>query len=112
MEYRARVTPRIQHIASPLVIAFLQLARSPGASGADTTPQDVEGFDKVEFHHNAGGGGAGTRDFRGTARGYMTAGWWAPGQVKENYVSWKTAAVPEKRAATFHFVGASSVLPS
>src|SRR5580698_876898 len=32
--------------------------------------------------------------------------------MKENYVSWKTAVVPEKRAATFVFVGATSVLPS
>jgi len=73
--------------------------------------QWVEGFDKIEFHHGANGA-APTRDFRGTARGYMTAGWWIPGEMKQNYVSWKTAKVPAKQEATFVFVGATSVLPS
>ena len=27
----------------------------------------------------------------------MTAGWWIPGEMKNNYVSWKTAKVPRKR---------------
>src|SRR4051812_42896283 len=74
-------------------------------------PQSVEGFDRVEFHHNANGTYP-LRDFRGRARGYMTAGWWAPGQVKENYVSWKTAVVPAKEETTFVFIAATSVLPS
>ena len=73
--------------------------------------QRVEGFDKVEFHHNANRGAA-TRDFRGMAPGFMTAGWWAPGQMKKNLVSWKTAAVPEKRDTTFVFIAATSVLPA
>ena len=73
--------------------------------------QWVEGFDKVEFHHDVGGG-ASTRDFRGMSRGYMTAAWWAPGQMKENLVSWKTAAVPDKARTTFAFIGMTSVLPS
>src|SRR5688572_9406078 len=72
--------------------------------------QWVEGFDKVEFHHDANGSAA-MRDFRGPARGYMTAGWWAPGQMKENYISWKTAEVPAKEETTFVFIAASSVLP-
>ena len=74
-------------------------------------PQLVEEFDQVELHYNADKHRA-TRDFRGTAPGYMTAGWWIPGQMKSNYVSWKTAVVPAKQAATFVFVGATSVLPS
>lgn len=72
--------------------------------------QHVEGFDKVEFHHNANGASP-TRDFRGESRGYMTAGWWIPGQMKENYVSWDTAVIPEKRATTFSFIGATCVFP-
>src|SRR4051812_27948762 len=75
------------------------------------TTQWVEGFDRVEFHHNANRGAA-SRDFRGMAVGYMTAGWWAPGQMKENKVSWWTAAVPTVQSTTFAFVGATSVLPS
>ena len=57
--------------------------------------QWVEGFDKVEFHHDAARN-PNSRDFRGMARGYMTAGWWAPGQMKKNLVSWKTAVVPAR----------------
>ena len=41
--------------------------------------QWVEGFDKVEFHHNAARN-PNSRDFRGMARGYMTAGWSAAGR--------------------------------
>ncbi|HEX8522060.1 MAG TPA: sialidase family protein [Tepidisphaeraceae bacterium] len=73
--------------------------------------QQVEGFERVEFHHNANGATP-TRDFRGDARGYMTAAWWSPAQMKENYVSWRTAAAPEKRQTTFVFIGASCVLPA
>ena len=42
--------------------------------------QSVEGFAKVEFHHNANRSAA-TLDFRGMSAGYMTAGWWAVGQM-------------------------------
>lgn len=77
---------------------------------ASAATQWVEGFDAIEFHHNANRGSS-TRDFRGTARGYMTAGWWAPGQVADNRVAWKTAVVPAKETTTFAFVGATSVLP-
>ncbi len=72
--------------------------------------QWVEGFASVEFHHNANRGSS-TRDFRGTARAYMTAGWWAPGQVADNRVAWRTAIVPSAEKTTFAFVGATSVLP-
>lgn len=74
-------------------------------------PQRVEGFAQVEFHHNANRSAA-SRDFRGPAPGYMTAGWWAPGQLARNFVSWQTAAVPAQQATTFAFIGASAVLPS
>lgn len=73
--------------------------------------QSVEGFDKVLFHYNVNRL-APSRDFRGMATGYMTAGWWAAGQMKDNYLSWQTAPVPAKKITTFHFIGASSVLPS
>src|SRR5215468_1352106 len=74
--------------------------------------QTVEGFDKIEFHYPSINDSKQLRDFRGDARGYMTASWWMPGlKDKPNYISWKTAAVPEHQATTFKFVGASSVLP-
>lgn len=72
------------------------------------TPQSVEGFDKLEFRQES----SIVRDFRGMARGYMTAGWWAPGQMKKNCLSWKTAVVPAKQATTFVFIAATCVLPS
>jgi sialidase-1 len=89
--------------------AFAIFGFAPPARAEDK--QWVEGFDSVEFHHGANGK-APTRDFRGNARGFMTAGWWAPGQMKKNYVSWKTAPIPSKEKTTFVFIGATSVLPS
>jgi hypothetical protein len=73
--------------------------------------QKIEGFAAVEFHHDANRGTP-SRDFRGMAPGFMTAGWWAPGQMKDNRVAWRTAVVPEQRPTTLAFIGASSVLPS
>lgn len=73
--------------------------------------QSVEGFDKAEFHYDANRSRP-VMDFRGNTPGYMTAGWWAKGQVKKNILSWKTAAVPKKAQTTFSFIGASSVLPA
>src|SRR5947208_2435269 len=92
-----------------LLAAVIVFSLAAGVSAA--TRQWVEGFGEIEFHHNANGATP-TRDFRGMARGYMTAGWWAPGEMKKNFVSWKTATVPAKRDTTFVFVGATSVLPS
>src|SRR5690348_6205160 len=73
--------------------------------------QWVEGFDTVAFQYNANRS-AKVWDFRGPSRGFMTAGWWAPQQMKKNILSWKTAVVPEKKPTTFVFIGASSPLPS
>src|SRR5450830_1461779 len=73
--------------------------------------QSAEGFDKVEFHYDANRAQP-VVDFRGSTSGYMTAGWWAKGQVKKNILSWKTAAVPRKVQTTFSFIGSSSVLPA
>jgi hypothetical protein len=73
--------------------------------------QWVEGFDSVVFNYNSSNV-TNVRDFRGNARGYMTAGWWAPGQMEKNILSWKTAPVPAKKATTFSFIGATPVLPS
>lgn len=73
--------------------------------------QWVEGYDTVVFHYNVNRNAA-SRDFRGMARGLMTAGWWAQGQMKNNILSWKTAPVPQKGPTTFAFIGATSVLPS
>jgi hypothetical protein len=82
----------------------------------DTLPppgkrQWIEGFDTVVFHYNANRM-ANSRDFRGQSIGFMTAGWWAAGQMEKNYLSWKTAIAPEKKATTFVFIGANSILPS
>ena len=81
-------------------------------TGLGSSPQQVEGFDRVEFHHGTNPPGRVPRDFRGPAPGYRTAGWWAEGQMKDNYVSWKTATVPAKETTTFSFIGSSAVLPS
>ncbi|MES2695397.1 MAG: sialidase family protein [Verrucomicrobiota bacterium] len=101
-------TPLYRHLATAgrvllLVGVLFSVARAA---------QNVEGFDAVEFHHNGNRMSPSTRDFRGTARAYMTAGWWAPGQVANNRLAWKTAVVPAAESTTFTFVGATSVLPS
>ena len=72
--------------------------------------QKVEGFDTVLFHYN-GNRSLATLDYRGNTRGYMTASWWAPGQMKKNILKWRTAIVPEKKITTFFFVGASAPTP-
>ncbi len=91
--------------------AFAVLLLGNPAASAEEPPQLVEGFSKVEFHHNANNGKP-SLDFRGMVAGCMTAGWWAPGQMEKNRVSWQTASVPAKKATTFSFIGASPVLPS
>lgn len=88
-----------------LFAAALGLALAAAAFAE--TPQSVEGFDKLVSRQES----SVTRDFRGTVRGYMTAGWWVPGQMKNNCVAWQTAAVPAKQATTFVFIAATSVLP-
>jgi BNR/Asp-box repeat. len=81
-------------------------------TGQAQSTQKVEGFDKIIFHYNANGIRP-SRDFRGTTPGYMTAGWWMPGQMKgENKLVWQTDDVPAKKTTTFAFIGASAVLPS
>ncbi|QKJ32627.1 exo-alpha-sialidase [Mucilaginibacter mali] len=75
------------------------------------TKQQVEGFDTVAFHYDANRSRP-VMDFRGMTKGYMTAGWWAPEQMKKNILSWKTGIVPEKVATTFSFIAATCVLPS
>lgn len=89
-----------------LALVFLFAAAASGQ-----TTQWVEGFDRIDVHHNPNGA-ISSRDFRGTSRGYLTVPWWSHGDPKENSVSWKTAVVPEKRATTFAFIAATSVLPS
>lgn len=95
---------------NPFVRFFMFLAALAVTARAAQS-QRVEGFASVEFHHNANRGQT-SRDFRGMATGYMTAGWWAAGQMQRNVVSWKTAPVPAKAATTFVFIGASAILPS
>ena len=99
----------VQRLAG-FLIATVAIACFATSAAADDR-QWVEGFAAVEFHHGANGA-APSRDFRGPVRGYMTAGWWIPGEMKKNYVSWKTAPVPAKKDTTFVFIGATSVLPS
>ena len=78
---------------------------------AQDNRQWVEGYDTVVFHYNANKT-APCRDFRGTTRGFMTAGWWAKGQTKKNYLSWKTAAVPAAKPTTFSFIASSAIVPA
>jgi sialidase-1 len=73
--------------------------------------QNVEGFDSVVFHYN-GNRSLATIDYRGNNRGYMTAAWWAAGQMDKNVLSWRTAVVQEKKTTSFSFVGASAPLPA
>ena len=80
-------------------------------SGYAQDRQWVEGFDSVVFHYN-GNRSLATLDYRGNSRGYMTASWWAPGQMKKNILSWQTAVVPAKQLTTFSFVGASAPTPA
>lgn len=89
-----------------LVIVFIACISNISAQ----SKQWVEGFDTVVFHYNVNRNAA-SRDFRGMARGLMTAGWWAEGQMKNNTLSWKTAPVPAKQPTTFSFIGATCVLP-
>jgi sialidase-1 len=96
-------------VFTPLIAIAAAIGLAESASAANR--QWVEGFAEVEFHHDANGSTP-TRDFRGSSRGYMTAGWWAPGEMKKNYVAWKTAPVPAKKETTFVFIAATSVLPS
>jgi sialidase-1 len=105
-----RSTP-VRQIPLILCLFISTLTAAACAQTTQHSTQTIEGFDKVEFHHNANGATP-TRDFRGLSRGYMTAGWWAPGQMKKNIVSWKTAIVPVKQSTTFSFIAATSVLPS
>jgi sialidase-1 len=92
-------------------LSAIVLAALVAAAATAQAVQTIEGFEAVEFHNGANGS-APAQDFRGMARGYMTAGWWIPGQADKNYVSWMTAAVPEKVETRLVFVGATSPLPA
>lgn len=95
----------------PRKLAGLLMLWTISYSGQAQSTQQVEGFDKIVFHYNANSIRP-SRDFRGTTPGYMTAGWWMPGQMKgENKLVWQTDDVPAKKATTFSFIGASAVLP-
>ena len=94
-----------------LILALVTFLFAAGSGSAADAVQRVEGFASVEFHHNANKGAA-SRDFRGMSTGFMTAGWWAPGQMAKNLVSWRTAVVPASQRTAFSFIGASAVLPS
>lgn len=93
---------------SDFFVFFLLIFITPAIFSQEK--QYVEGFDAVIFHYNANRTSA-TRDFRGISHGYMTAGWWAQEQMKNNVLSWKTAVVPEKKYTVFSFIGSSAVLP-
>lgn len=75
--------------------------------------QKVEGFSKIVFAHNNHEAATviNARDFRGVSRAYMSAGWWAPGQVRDNRLEWETAAPASKQDSSFTFIGSSSPLP-
>lgn len=92
-------------------IFFLGLWFGTSLIAAAQERQQAEGFDTVLFHYN-GNRTLATVDYLGNTRGYMTASWWAKGQVQKNILRWQTAIVPEKKATTFLFVGASAPLPA
>ncbi|MBS1829058.1 MAG: exo-alpha-sialidase [Acidobacteria bacterium] len=75
--------------------------------------QRVEGFASVVFAHNNHASAVAQNgvDFRGSTRGYTTAAWWAPGQMTDNRLEWKTAPAPAKARTTFVFAAGSSPLP-
>jgi sialidase-1 len=72
--------------------------------------QRVEGFASIVFAHNRDHLQQSV-DYRGNATGYVTAGWWAPEQMKENRLVWRTAPCPKSLPTVFTFVGTSSVIP-
>ena len=64
--------------------------------------QKVVGFASIVFAHNSDHL-LPSSDYRGPAIGYATAGWWAPGQMKDNRLVWRTAPCPKSappRAST------------
>ncbi|HMI01923.1 MAG TPA: hypothetical protein VK541_05540, partial [Pedobacter sp.] len=63
------------------ILAFAVFGMCTASPGQEK--QAVEGYDKVEFHYDANRSRPQT-DFRGNAKGYMTAGWWSKEQLKEN----------------------------
>src|SRR5262249_7428584 len=98
-----------------VVVVFLLLANTGSQlGGQNDSPQQVEGFDSIVFAHNQQGNGTPFRggvDFRGQHPGSWTAAWWAPGQMSNNTLVWKTAVCPEKKQTLFSFIGASSSFP-
>jgi sialidase-1 len=81
----------------------------PAVLSAQIT-QRVEGFGEVVFAHNLDRIRP-SMDFRGIAPGFATAGWWAPGQIKDNRLEWRTAVCPKQAPTVFAFIGASSATP-
>lgn len=73
--------------------------------------QKIEGFDSVLYHYN-GNRTLSTTDYRGSQTGYMTAAWWAPGQMKHNILKWRTAVIPAKETTVLYFIGASAPTPA
>ena len=99
-----------------LEIATVFLLLNPGLQlrAQNSGLQQVEGFDSIVFAHNQQGSGMPFRggvDFRGQHPGSWTAAWWAPGQMDNNSLIWKTAVCPEKKPTVFSFIGASSSFP-
>ena len=74
-------------------------------------PQKVEGFGGLIYTPNTEERELRPLDFRGPARGYITAGWWAPGQQAKGYLEWETAPCAAKAQTTFAFIGGSAVTP-
>lgn len=93
------------------IIVCIAVSSCLAFSSSGQSTQWVEGFDTVAFQYDANRSSQ-VWDFRGPSAGHMTAGWWAPEQMKHNILSWKTAEVPEKKRTTFAFIGACSALPA
>ena len=72
--------------------------------------QKVEGFSSIVFAHNLDHL-LKPLDYRGPSTGYATPAWWAPGQLKDNRLIWRTAVCPKSAPTVFSFVGSSSITP-
>lgn len=91
----------------PVLIALPLLCVAIGANAA----QQVEGFASLVSSPAANSRPAALPlDFRGPAKGHMTAPWWTTGPHKR--LEWRTAAPPRQEDTTFVFTGASSVIPA
>jgi hypothetical protein len=93
-------------LAASAVLAAIVYLRGADSAAA----QKVEGFGEIVFVHPHDFARSSV-DFRGESPGFMTAEWWAPGQMQHNIVVWKTAVCPRKAATVFSFIASTAATP-